>query len=118
MNEYLLIYLLFAHWICDFGLQTRWQAENKSKSIKALAAHVGTYTLAFSVFAVLWLGFSTNLLLFLAINCGLHFVIDFTTSKITRYFHQKELMHGFWLTIGFDQWLHISLVVLTLSLLA
>jgi hypothetical protein len=33
--------LVFAHWITDYGLQTKWMAENKHRNPCAMLAHCG-----------------------------------------------------------------------------
>lgn len=41
------------HGIADYWLQTDWQAQNKSKNWKALAAHIIVYSIAFAPLALL-----------------------------------------------------------------
>ncbi len=33
--------LMFVHWVTDYGLQTRWIAENKHRDPRAMMAHCG-----------------------------------------------------------------------------
>ncbi len=102
--EHMRLIMLF-HLLCDFGLQTRWMAENKSKSNTALLVHVAAYTIGLGALCVLTFGFKASLL-FAAINGALHFCTDFCTSRISSYFHQKKWNHTFWFTIGCDQYIH------------
>lgn len=89
--------LLFIHWLADFVLQTRWMAENKSKSWKALLLHVAVYTFCLLVFG--WK--------FALLNGSLHFVVDATTSRLTSWRWKAKDVWGFFVIVGFDQMLHI-----------
>lgn len=98
-------YIMLIHWIADFLCQTRWMAENKSKNLLALSAHVGIYMIVFGAACMPMLGLIPGIL-FALINGVLHFVVDFCTSRVTTYFYQKQNMHAFFATVGFDQYLH------------
>lgn len=127
-NIYLLIILLFAHWIGDFVFQTRRIAENKGKSIDVLLEHVFiySYTLFMGLtgyYIVIRLFSGTDcpinfeyVLYFIITNFALHLYIDSQTSQITTYFHKKDNMHGFFSTIGFDQFLHAASLIWTANL--
>jgi Protein of unknown function (DUF3307). len=117
---FVFVYILFAHYVSDFVLQTRWQAENKSKSLEALFMHVITYS--FSLFC--WLALPvllwahdpqmlTFVYVYVGINAVAHFITDFATSRISSYFHRKGKIHAFWGVIGFDQFLHQAVLLLT-----
>lgn len=43
------IFIMTIHFIADFILQSDWMAKNKSKSNKALLAHVSIYTLVLAI---------------------------------------------------------------------
>jgi hypothetical protein len=108
----MLVYLLCVHWIADFVLQLDWMATNKSKSLVALSAHVLTYTV---FLCIMMMPYVDNVVLFALINGCLHFCIDFITSKITSYLWSQNDRHHFFVTIGFDQWLHNVCLITTLS---
>ena len=87
--------LLVAHLVGDFFLQDDWMAQNKSKSWKALSAHVVSYgvtLVCFMVPAVLtiskyapqpsWLSLDQ----WVAVNVVAHFVTDAITSRINARF--------------------------------
>ena len=102
---YPIIAILFVHWIADFVLQKRIWAENKSKSIVSLSKHCITYSLclvplAFSFGFIWWV-----------INSISHFTIDFFTSKCTSKLYSKGNYHAFFEVIGFDQFLHIVILL-------
>ena len=115
----MLYILMFGHWVGDFICQTNWMAMGKSKRMVPLVAHVAVYTLVVTLFACVavdWEGkewWSMSILLFAASNAGLHLVVDFITSRISSYFYSKKDMHKFFITIGFDQYLHFVSIVLT-----
>lgn len=108
-----LITLLFAHWFGDFVCQTRYMADNKSKSLKALGLHVAVYSFVLLAFAALLAPSAKALLLFFAANFAAHFLTDFYTSKLTSYFWAQKQIKAFFTTIGFDQWLHATTLILT-----
>jgi hypothetical protein len=87
-------------------------ALNKSTSNYWLGIHVTVYTLA-TIF--LWLlcfsitGIHTTFLQYVeaaAAIFSMHFITDYVTSRITGKFFRAKKNHEFFVTIGFDQWLH------------
>src|SRR5580693_1060667 len=102
----MLFYLVMLnHWIADFIFQTRKQATNKSTSNYWLAKHVCVYTLA------MMLPFGWRYAL---INGAAHFCTDWVTSRGTSYFWKKGDTHSFFAVIGFDQFLHMSVLLWSL----
>lgn len=109
MFEY--IVLLFCHWVADFICQTDEQAQNKSSSNIALLRHCSSYFSVFFILSVLFLKQNTfNFVLFNAIT---HFVIDYLTSRGSKYFYKKGDIHNFFVVVGFDQFLHTAILLLT-----
>jgi len=108
---------LFMHYIADFVMQTEWQAKNKSKSLKALLSHVGTYGLVFGFFSFVVIGLHWYMLAFIALNLVLHFCIDYVTSKMSAKRWAEGKIHDFFEVIGFDQWLHQASIGISLILL-
>jgi hypothetical protein len=119
---YLATVLLAIHWYSDFVLQTRWQAENKSKNNIALSRHVGTYCLGFLALLTM-LHFSRNVFtlsgiaLYVSLNGALHWVTDFITSRCTSYFWGKKDIHTFFAVIGIDQFVHAITLLVSAPLL-
>lgn len=101
-------YVLFAHFISDFVLQSRWVAENKAKNGQALMLHGFIY--AVGLFAMLlvfpyWFGSGYyDLLFYVAINWFLHVHVDLITSQLTSYYYENKKV--FWVCIGADQLIH------------
>ena len=112
----ILIFVLLVHLVADFLCQTRWMAENKSKSIFALTTHVGAYTIATLLLVLPLVLFNVPMLsvcAFVAINAVLHWATDYVTSKTSSYFWEKEDRYKFFATIGFDQYIHQVCLILT-----
>lgn len=107
--------LLTVHWVADFILQTRWQAENKSFNNEALVRHVFNYTLCllFACF-VLWPKLFWLSMGFAALNGVLHFATDFVTSRASSHFYKKEDYYSFFVVIGLDQLIHQVTLAVTL----
>ncbi len=99
----IIILICFIHFVADFILQSNKMIQEKSHSIKWLTLHCATYMLP-------WLFFGP---LYAVINGALHELIDFNTSKMTHYLWDKKEIHWFFVVIGFDQFLHISSLLLT-----
>lgn len=111
--------LLIAHFVGDFPLQTNWMATAKSKHLGALSLHVLIYSLCFS-----WWGPD-----FVVATFGLHFMVDYITSKITSllfffepyddqvWVYVEGRRKWFFVMIGFDQLLHFTCLAITYKLL-
>jgi hypothetical protein len=106
------VLMLFNHFIADFMLQTDDMALNKSTSWKWLAIHVTVYTLAFTPTAAIIFAVPADVIVFLVTLFLSHFQTDAITSRMTSYFWKKEDRHNFFVTIGFDQFIHAATLIL------
>lgn len=123
--------LMVFHFIGDFAMQTSQMALNKSKSFFWLTLHVFTYTIPFWI----WSGFALGgqrAVYFLTITFLLHMITDAITSRLTSKYWYISVQSGpdptarwslavneqnrkkFWLTIGFDQLIHATCLLVTL----
>jgi len=100
MIDYILIQ--WVHFLSDFILQSDKMALNKNASLKHLGIHCIIYSVPF-----LYFGF-----IFAIINGFLHFIIDFISSKITKYLWDKKQRYWFFAVIGIDQAIHITCIII------
>ena len=99
----IVLLLVWMHFVSDFVFQSDYVAKNKSNSNLVLLQHVLIYGLPFYLFGAL----------FAVVNVILHFIVDWCTSRITSKLWAAGKVHWFFVTIGFDQALHMSCLILT-----
>jgi hypothetical protein len=104
--------ILIVHWFADFVCQTDWMAKNKSTNVDALCMHIGVYTMIWVVPAIVMLPVPASAL-FILVTLITHFMIDGVTSKINTYLWKKGDSHNFFVSVGFDQLLHYTQLILT-----
>ena len=123
MNLVVVLVILFSHWVADFVMQTDEQAKNKSSSNMWLLKHVISYFLWMLIVAGnLFRGFELTLpnnqfIEWLLMNTILHFVVDYITSRVSKKLYEKGDVHNFFVVIGFDQFLHVSCLLVTFQYL-
>ena len=110
MEWYFLVLIFFTHWVGDFLLQSDEIATTKSTSIISLLDHVMIYTLTLMVILSFFFKFE-HVFFYSVLNGFFHFFIDNITSKINSYFYIRDERHWFFTSIGFDQFLHLSILV-------
>lgn len=101
----IVVWLLFIHWVADFVFQSDWMAKNKSKSNDALLIHCFAYGAV--------IGVMTLNPLFGLINGTIHFPVDYVTSRINSKLWEAKQVHWFFVSIGFDQFIHFVTLILT-----
>lgn len=115
--------ILLVHWIGDFVLQTHWMASNKSKNLNALLSHVAVYyvTLVIGTSLLFWYVFGADgslwamLTIWWMANGILHFAVDHVTSRINGWLWNKGDYHNFFVSVGFDQFVHYACLFATAS---
>jgi hypothetical protein len=112
---WLILGMLFIHWFADFVMQTDWQATNKSKNWKALLSHTYIYSMWFfcgmAVLGNLILDLNLSLkfgISFFAITFIMHTITDYFTSRLNTKLWNNKKVHNFFVSVGFDQWLHYA----------
>lgn len=117
LTEILLI--LFMHWVADFVLQNDRQAKGKSTSWNILLEHTASYSLIWAILSFIYSGFTGNvlILLFAPITFIAHTATDYYTSKAHTQLWNDNKTHDFFVSIGFDQWLHYAQLFLTYYIL-
>lgn len=108
---YFFIAIIWGHFIGDFILQSDKMALNKSKSNFYLFYHVTVYMMPFMICSA-WI--DTRVLIpWLVSNFILHFITDYISSRTASYYWNNNKRHQFFVTIGFDQAVHITCLVVT-----
>lgn len=117
MEIEIILGILLVHWIADFVLQTDEQAKGKSKEWLPLLMHTITYSLV-------WIGFIFAItldikitLIFTTVTFITHTVTDYFTSRLNSILWAEGKVHKFFVSIGFDQWLHYLQLFLTYNIL-
>lgn len=115
-----LVLLAFTHFVGDFILQNDHIAKNKGRSMSVLALHVALYgfSLCMFVLTLYLLGYTLDpysAILFLLVNVLAHGATDVITSGIAGKYKKEGNDNMFFNVIGFDQFIHISTLVLTAS---
>lgn len=129
------LFILAAHWLGDFVIQTHRQAANKSKRLDALLEHIVTYTLTMALSFSAILIFTNykdlqliyyNCFIFSFITFVTHLVTDFITSRITSKLFRKAMdrinanqnpsreFHNFFVVVGLDQLIHTFTLYFTI----
>ena len=101
--------ILWAHFVGDFILQSDYHATNKSKSNLALFEHVLFYSLPLTI-----VGFLIPVSIgWVIANAAMHAAVDYVTSRITSRLWIAGKRHWFFVTIGADQSLHFTCLVVS-----
>ena len=124
MNTLILL-ILFLHFLGDFVLQNDWMAQNKSHSMKPLLTHIGIYTATMAAGLMLYPmmdGYSFGkgglwAVLYALANGLIHLGVDFVTSRINSRLWKAGRVHAFFVSVGFDQFLHYAALLLTAGIL-
>lgn len=103
----LLSMVILAHFVGDFIFQTDVMAGNKSKKTFWLWAHILAYSTSLMVFGPAYA----------LVNAVLHFWVDFFTSRGTSKLYAMGRRHDFFVLIGFDQALHMLILIWTMYLI-
>lgn len=104
--------LLLIHWIADFICQPTLLANTKYKNFSSLLSHILIYFYMSFYLSIALLSLPLSFITyFVAFNAAAHLVIDYFTSKVSHYYADKKNWYPFFCVIGFDQFLHTSLLV-------
>lgn len=102
------------HWVGDFLLQNDWMALGKSKRAMPLLVHVVVYSSCFLYFFGPY---------FCLVTLAAHLWVDLITSRVNARLWKRALdyrtpsLHWFFVSVGFDQLLHMVQLVVTYKLL-
>lgn len=98
--------ILITHWIADFILQSDQMAKGKSTSNHWLTIHVVTYSGIIGIFGIKYA----------LVNGASHWLIDWCTSRFNSYMWRQGKVHEFFIGVGFDQLLHVAILIATIPL--
>lgn len=111
------LFVLFINWFADYFCQNDKMALNKSHSWLALSSHSIVYFVVMFTGLLFYDFFAKTMYctpLFL-LNFPAHFLTDAVTSRINAKLFLSNKRHWFFVSIGFDQWLHYVVLFLTLN---
>lgn len=120
LAAWVVVLMLFGHWLSDFVWQPDWMAKGKSSNWWTLAEHSCriTYGMAATGAAIVLLAgrfdHLPSVFWWGLVNGVGHFAIDAVSSRITGRLFRAGRTHDFFTVIGFDQFLHLALAVSTL----
>ena len=129
MNLTLIITILFGHWISDFVLQKnkkkkKVKGQVKNKNLKHILPHTLLYTVVLTslvsilqLFNIIQPRYLFAILIFFIITYVTHFLTDFCITKVNEKFLRKNKRHEYFVTIGFDQFLHGTILFATIKLI-
>lgn len=119
INIWVVVIILFLHWVGDFVLQTDSMAKNKSKDDIVLFCHSYFYSIIFLFPCVVyWCLFGSPMILILVpITIVCHGVQDYFTSRLNARLWKEGRTHAFFVSMGFDQLLHFAQLLITFQIL-
>lgn len=115
INILTVLMILLIHWIADFLCQTDKMAQGKSKNWNDLLEHTSVYSLIWLMPSILL--FEKLGLVFVGITFLAHTLTDYFTSRLNTKLWSEKKIHWFFVSIGFDQFLHFTQLFLTYYLL-
>jgi len=107
--------ILLIHWFADFVLQTDKQAKGKSKNWTDLLSHTLNYSTVWLVISPLFAynlppqtvsWYVSHTLAFVGFTFIAHTITDYFTSRLNSKLWADGKVHNFFVSVGFDQWLH------------
>jgi len=123
MNLIEILGILGIHWFADFVMQTDKQAKGKSKNWSYLISHTKSYSLIWFIVGAFVLVANDNykwfeyhrwdLLKFVVITFAAHTITDYFTSRLNSKLWADGKIHNFFVSVGFDQYLHYIQLFLT-----
>jgi hypothetical protein len=108
MMMHTVIILIWFHFFADFVMQTDEIAKRKAREPVICVWHAFLYMIPL-------LCYGAEYALF---NGVAHYIVDSITSKLTSWLYAKDQRHWFFVTIGFDQAIHMTTLIASVSLMS
>ena len=115
ISIYFIMYIIIAHFIGDFILQSDYHALNKSTNNLVLFNHIMWYLIPFIPIGLFFT--IKYYFIWIILNGTAHYITDYITSRATSKLWQSGKRHWFFVVIGLDQAAHYSFLFLTYMLL-
>lgn len=116
--------IILIHWLADFVFQTDKMAKGKSKNWNDLLNHTGTYSVIWLIPIILLFpkDWTTSQYVLTSLSFGgitfiAHTITDYFTSRLNSKLWAKGDVHNFFISIGGDQVLHYTQLLLTYYIL-
>ena len=129
--------IILIHWIADFVFQTDKMAKGKSKNWNDLLSHTGTYSFVWlfiggciylqqfrpynpehnKIMNIYWSYLIPRGILFVLITFIAYTITDYFTSRLNSKLWAKGDVHNFFVSVGGDQLLHYTQLLLTYYIL-
>lgn len=112
MNLIEILGILGVHWIADFVFQNDKMAQGKSKNWTDLLNHTTLYSSVWFCIGVALCIFTKiifiQVFMFWIVTFLSHTATDYYTSRVNSKLWEEKKVHQFFVSIGFDQWLHYA----------
>lgn len=112
---YLLLSLLFCHYLADFCLTSSAMIRAKSDGQNPwpIVLHAAIHTGLMAICLLLWTTFWKAVLLAMAVEWGTHFLIDWAKARLSVRFPRlaDPQQKPYWMLYGLDQLLHQLVII-------
>lgn len=119
--EYIIIQILLIHFLADFGLQTREQAQKKGEGNSFENVYLFEHVLNYSLVFFVWFWAQTErfsgALLFFFMTFFTHYLTDWITSRLSKPLFKSENYHDGFVIVGADQLIHTITLIFTYKIL-
>lgn len=115
-KSYLLLTLFFCHFLADYthlSTSSMLNAKRLGTPLLPIFAHACVHGLLMAVPLTIVLGFQWKMVGLEYFQIGTHFIIDLWKGKMNVWFPslQSPANKWHWIVFGFDQFLHITVIV-------